>query len=173
MARAAPPPPVMPACHKFQFPPSIPRAPLSYLPAGVGRVFFSCFDVQIGDKITFVSATFGDQIWSAKGVGMSRVQSAIKVGRLLGKPLFMRQTFVELVWDLLSVAEGSRVRRACEGGGCQQSKVGVGFRKSGKCFVVQGTEKCCVLLYTSVLQSGCMARVSFIDLLSVVTKGNE
>lgn len=35
--------------------------------------------INVGDKISFVSATFGDQIWSAKGVGLSRVQSAIKL----------------------------------------------------------------------------------------------
>lgn len=35
---------------------------------------------QVGDMISFVSATFGEEVWSAKGVGLSRVQSAIKVG---------------------------------------------------------------------------------------------
>ncbi|CAM9474455.1 unnamed protein product [Laminaria digitata] len=35
--------------------------------------------INVGDKISFVSATFGDQIWSAKGVGLRRVQSAIKL----------------------------------------------------------------------------------------------
>ncbi|CAM9161428.1 unnamed protein product [Ectocarpus sp. 4 AP-2014] len=33
----------------------------------------------VGDKITFVSATFGEEIWSAQGVGLSRVQSAIRI----------------------------------------------------------------------------------------------
>lgn len=47
------------------------------LPAGRRTFFLSI--LQVGDKISFVSATFGDQIWSAKGVGLSRVQSAIKV----------------------------------------------------------------------------------------------
>ncbi|CAM9833813.1 unnamed protein product, partial [Phaeothamnion confervicola] len=35
--------------------------------------------VKPGDKIAFVSATFGDEVWSARGVGLSRVQSAVKV----------------------------------------------------------------------------------------------
>mmetsp|Transcript_15370 Transcript_15370/g.22825 ORF Transcript_15370/g.22825 Transcript_15370/m.22825 type:complete len:202 (+) Transcript_15370:10-615(+) len=32
-----------------------------------------------GDKISFVSATFGDELWSVRGAGVSRVQRAIKV----------------------------------------------------------------------------------------------
>ncbi|CAN0352872.1 unnamed protein product [Ascophyllum nodosum] len=35
--------------------------------------------VNVGDKIAFVSATFGEEIWSAKGVGLNRVRSAIKL----------------------------------------------------------------------------------------------
>ncbi|CAM9183196.1 unnamed protein product [Ectocarpus fasciculatus] len=35
--------------------------------------------INVGDKITFVSATFGEEIWSAQGVGLSRVQSAIRI----------------------------------------------------------------------------------------------
>eukprot|EP00752_Nemacystus_decipiens_P009173 g8194.t1 len=35
--------------------------------------------IQVGDKITFISATFGEEIWSAQGVGLSRVRSAIKI----------------------------------------------------------------------------------------------
>lgn len=36
-------------------------------------------NISVGDKIAFVSATFGDEVWSAKGVGLSRVRSAIKL----------------------------------------------------------------------------------------------
>ena len=37
--------------------------------------------VKKGDTITMCSATFGDQLWSTRGVGLARVLSAIKVRR--------------------------------------------------------------------------------------------
>jgi hypothetical protein len=35
--------------------------------------------VKEGDVVTMCSATFGDQMWSTRGVGLSRVLSAIRV----------------------------------------------------------------------------------------------
>ena len=35
--------------------------------------------VFVGDRITMVSATFGEDMWSTRGVGLGRVLSAIKV----------------------------------------------------------------------------------------------
>merc|ERR1711924_359408 len=35
--------------------------------------------VKVGDVVTMTSATFGDQMWSCRGVGLSRVLRAIKV----------------------------------------------------------------------------------------------
>ncbi|CAM9525686.1 unnamed protein product, partial [Choristocarpus tenellus] len=35
--------------------------------------------INVGDLVSFVSATFGDEVWSAKGVGLGRVQSAIRL----------------------------------------------------------------------------------------------
>merc|ERR1711871_1701634 len=40
--------------------------------AKTGKVF-------VGDRIAMVSATFGDDMWSCRGVGLSRVLAAIKV----------------------------------------------------------------------------------------------
>jgi hypothetical protein len=40
--------------------------------AKTGKVF-------VGDRLTMVSATFGNDMWSARGVGLGRVLSAIKV----------------------------------------------------------------------------------------------
>jgi len=36
-------------------------------------------NVREGDLVTMCSATFGDQMWSTRGVGLTRVLSAIKV----------------------------------------------------------------------------------------------
>lgn len=36
-------------------------------------------DVREGDVVTMCSATFGDQMWSTRGVGLSRVLAAIRV----------------------------------------------------------------------------------------------
>jgi hypothetical protein len=35
--------------------------------------------VQLLQQISFISATFGDDLWSVKGAGLARVQSAVKV----------------------------------------------------------------------------------------------
>lgn len=35
--------------------------------------------VKEGDYVTMCSATFGDQMWSTRGVGLSRVLAAIRV----------------------------------------------------------------------------------------------
>jgi len=35
--------------------------------------------VKKGDVVTMTSATFGDQMWSCRGVGLSRVEAAIRV----------------------------------------------------------------------------------------------
>merc|ERR1740138_1473337 len=35
--------------------------------------------VKVGDVVTMTSATFGDQMWSCRGVGLNRVLRAIKV----------------------------------------------------------------------------------------------
>ncbi|KAG5188192.1 hypothetical protein JKP88DRAFT_353492 [Tribonema minus] len=32
-----------------------------------------------GDKISFISATFGDDLWSVRGAGLARVQNAVRV----------------------------------------------------------------------------------------------
>ena len=40
--------------------------------AKTGKVF-------VGDRVTMVSATFGNDMWSTRGVGLGRVLSAIKV----------------------------------------------------------------------------------------------
>ena len=40
--------------------------------AKTGKVF-------VGDRIAMVSATFGDDLWSCRGVGLTRVMSSIKV----------------------------------------------------------------------------------------------
>jgi hypothetical protein len=35
--------------------------------------------LQLLQQISFISATFGDDLWSVKGAGLARVQSAVKV----------------------------------------------------------------------------------------------
>jgi len=35
--------------------------------------------VKVGDMVTMVSATFGDDMWSTRGVGLTRVTAAIRV----------------------------------------------------------------------------------------------
>lgn len=43
-------------------------------------LLFSLFSqVKEGDIVTMCSATFGDQMWSCRGVGLSRVLAAIRV----------------------------------------------------------------------------------------------
>jgi hypothetical protein len=37
--------------------------------------------VQKGDLVTMISATFGDEMWSARGAGLSMIMQAIKVRR--------------------------------------------------------------------------------------------
>jgi hypothetical protein len=45
----------------------------------VGNAALSGFDVRVGDIITAVSATFGDEVWSTRGVGLDRVLKSIKI----------------------------------------------------------------------------------------------
>jgi hypothetical protein len=40
-------------------------------------LFGACMCTQL--QISFISATFGDDLWSVKGAGLARVQSAVKV----------------------------------------------------------------------------------------------
>ena len=40
--------------------------------AKTGKIF-------VGDRIAMVSATFGDDMWTCRGVGLNRVLAAIKV----------------------------------------------------------------------------------------------
>ena len=44
-----------------------------------GNAAQSGFDVRVGDIITAVSATFGDEVWSTRGVGLDRVLKSIKI----------------------------------------------------------------------------------------------
>jgi|Transcript_8991 C-terminal processing protease CtpA/Prc len=44
-----------------------------------GNAATSGFDIRVGDVITAVSATFGDEIWSTRGVGLDRVLKSIKI----------------------------------------------------------------------------------------------
>ena len=37
------------------------------------------FQVKEGDLVTMCSATFGDEMWSTRGVGLTRVLAAIRV----------------------------------------------------------------------------------------------
>merc|ERR1719163_2565132 len=45
----------------------------------VGNAAQSGFDIRVGDIITAVSATFGDEVWSTRGVGLDRVLKSIKI----------------------------------------------------------------------------------------------
>jgi uncharacterized protein YaiL (DUF2058 family) len=38
-----------------------------------------CSQVKEGDYVTMCSATFGDEMWSTRGVGLTRVLAAIRV----------------------------------------------------------------------------------------------
>ncbi|ABW97902.1 hypothetical protein HAN_1g57 (nucleomorph) [Hemiselmis andersenii] len=44
-----------------------------------GNAAKSNFDIRIGDIVTAVSATFGDEVWSTRGVGLDRVLKSIKI----------------------------------------------------------------------------------------------
>lgn len=44
-----------------------------------GNAALSGFDIRVGDVITAVSATFGDEVWSTRGVGLDRVLKSIKI----------------------------------------------------------------------------------------------
>jgi len=44
-----------------------------------GNAALSGFDIRVGDIITAVSATFGDEVWSTRGVGLDRVLKSIKI----------------------------------------------------------------------------------------------
>jgi C-terminal processing protease CtpA/Prc len=44
-----------------------------------GNAAQSGFDIRVGDVITAVSATFGDEVWSTRGVGLDRVLKSIKI----------------------------------------------------------------------------------------------
>mmetsp|Transcript_892 Transcript_892/g.1492 ORF Transcript_892/g.1492 Transcript_892/m.1492 type:complete len:206 (+) Transcript_892:41-658(+) len=39
----------------------------------------SGFDIRVGDVVVAVSATFGDEVWSTRGVGLDRVLKSIKI----------------------------------------------------------------------------------------------
>ena len=41
--------------------------------------FFDMIQIREGDIVTMCSATFGDQMWSTRGVGLTRVLAAIRV----------------------------------------------------------------------------------------------
>jgi hypothetical protein len=42
-------------------------------------IFYGCKQVSEGDLVTMVSSTFGDDMWSTRGVGLTRVLAAIRV----------------------------------------------------------------------------------------------
>jgi C-terminal processing protease CtpA/Prc len=44
-----------------------------------GNAARSNFDIRVGDYIIAVSATFGDEVWSTRGVGLDRVLKSIKI----------------------------------------------------------------------------------------------
>ena len=44
-----------------------------------GNAANSGFDIRIGDIIVAVSATFGDEVWSTRGVGLEMVLKSIKI----------------------------------------------------------------------------------------------
>lgn len=44
-----------------------------------GNAAKSNFDIRIGDIVIAVSATFGDEVWSTRGVGLDRVLKSIKI----------------------------------------------------------------------------------------------
>lgn len=44
-----------------------------------GNAAKSNFDIRIGDIVVAVSATFGDEVWSTRGVGIDRVLKSIKI----------------------------------------------------------------------------------------------
>ena len=44
-----------------------------------GNAARSNFDIKIGDIVIAVSATFGDEVWSTRGVGLDRVLKSIKI----------------------------------------------------------------------------------------------
>lgn len=44
-----------------------------------GNAAQSGFDIRTGDVVVAVSATFGDEVWSTRGVGLDRVLKSIKI----------------------------------------------------------------------------------------------
>merc|ERR1711966_535848 len=44
-----------------------------------GNAANSNFDIRIGDIVVAVSATFGDEVWSTRGVGLDRTLKSIKI----------------------------------------------------------------------------------------------
>mmetsp|Transcript_20269 Transcript_20269/g.48365 ORF Transcript_20269/g.48365 Transcript_20269/m.48365 type:complete len:205 (+) Transcript_20269:39-653(+) len=44
-----------------------------------GNAAQSGFDIRVGDILVAVSATFGDEVWSTRGVGLDRVLKSIKI----------------------------------------------------------------------------------------------
>ena len=44
-----------------------------------GNAAKSGFDIRVGDIIVAVSATFGDEVWSTRGVGLEMVLKSIKI----------------------------------------------------------------------------------------------
>lgn len=44
-----------------------------------GNAAKSGFDIKIGDVVVAVSATFGDEVWSTRGIGLDRVLKSIKI----------------------------------------------------------------------------------------------
>jgi len=44
-----------------------------------GNAAQSGFDIRVGDIVVAVSATFGDEIWSTRGVGLDRILKSIKI----------------------------------------------------------------------------------------------
>jgi len=44
-----------------------------------GNAARSNFDIKVGDIVIAVSATFGDEVWSTRGVGLDRVLKSIKI----------------------------------------------------------------------------------------------
>ena len=44
-----------------------------------GNAAQSGFDIRVGDIVVAVSATFGDEVWSTRGVGLDRILKSIKI----------------------------------------------------------------------------------------------
>mmetsp|Transcript_3069 Transcript_3069/g.6147 ORF Transcript_3069/g.6147 Transcript_3069/m.6147 type:complete len:205 (-) Transcript_3069:2639-3253(-) len=44
-----------------------------------GNAAQSGFDIRVGDILVAVSATFGDEVWSTRGIGLDRILKSIKI----------------------------------------------------------------------------------------------